>query len=318
MRKITAILIALSIAACKRGENISNDREILFSNTSAIENAHSTVNDISDAGFPVTSYYSGGFFLYSNEPKGNYIVLDSLGNCLVRKRYGTDNDLDRVYSYDTLIFNNCSGSKTFIIQSGQFAGDTARIEWNLNGQIVRFDPNDNDPYVFNVIRGTPNPFRTNIKLYLNNALVSNKIHNSHFELSTSHNNNNVMDFVMSRTINTINEFNECQRNWTVSGNGSIDFSNAQNWHPGIKLLDDQQLSISFNKSGTFTTCNGKKFYVYIKTDPHLIVKGSCRKPDGSLKIYSGRIKKIITDSLSFNKTITIEWNNCQENPSISQ
>lgn len=318
MRKITAILIALSIAACKRGENISNDREILFSNTSAIEGAHSTVNDISDAGFPVTSYYAGGFFLYSNEPKGNYIVLDSLGNCLVRKRYGTDNDLDRVYSYDTLIFNNCSGSKTFIIQSGQFAGDTARIEWNLNGQIVRSDPNDNDPYVFNVIRGTPNPFQTNIKLYLNNALVSNKIHNSHFELSTSHNNNNVMDFVMSRTINTINEFNECQRNWTVSGNGSIDFSNAQNWHPGIKLLDDQQLSISFNKSGTFTTCNGKKFYVYIKTDPHLIVKGSCRKPDGSLKIYSGRIKKIITDSLSFNKTITIEWNNCQENPSISQ
>jgi len=318
MRKITAILIALSIAACKRGENISNDREILFSNTSAIENAHSTVNDISDAGFPVTSYYSGGFFLYSNEPKGNYIVLDSLGNCLVRKRYGTDNDLDRVYSYDTLIFNNCSGSKTFIIQSGQFAGDTARIEWNLNGQIVRFDPNDNDPYVFNVIRGTPNPFQTNIKLYLNNALVSNKIHNSHFELSTSHNNNNVMNFEMSRTINTINEFNECQRNWTVSGNGSIDFSNAQNWHPGIKLLDDQQLYISFNKSGTFTTCSGKKFYVYIKTDPHLVVKGSCRKPDGSLKIYSGRTIKIITDSLSFNKTITIEWNNCQENPSISQ
>ena len=318
MRKITAILIALSIAACKRGENISNDREILFSNTSAIEGAHSTVNDISDAGFPVTSYYSGGFFLYSNEPKGNYIVLDSLGNCLVRKRYGTDNDSDRVYSSDTLIFNNCSGSETFIIQSGQFAGDTARIEWNLNGQIVRSDPNDNDPYVFNVIRGTPNPFQTNIKLYLNNALVSNKIHNSHFELSTSHNNNNVMNFVMSRTINTINEFNECQRNWTVSGNGSIDFSNAQNWHPGIKLLDDQQLYISFNKSGTFTTCSGKKFYVYIKTDPHLIVKGSCRKPDGSLKIYSGRTKKIITDSLSFNKTITIEWNNCQENPSISQ
>ena len=318
MRKITAILIALSIAACKRGENISNDREILFSNTSAIEDAHSTVNDISDAGFPVTSYYSGGFFLYSNEPKGNYIVLDSLGNCLVRKRYGTDNDLDRVYSYDTLIFNNCSGSKTFIIQSGQFAGDTARIEWNLNGQIVRFDPNDNDPYVFNVIRGTPNPFRTNIKLYLNNALVSNKIHNSHFKLYTSHNNNNVMNFEMSRTINTINEFNECQRNWTVIGNGSIDFSNAQNWHPGIKLLDDQQLYISFNKSGTFTTCSGKKFYVYIKTDPHLVVKGSCRKPDGSLKIYSGRTIKIITDSLSFNKTITIEWNNCQENPSISQ
>ena len=318
MRKITAILIALSIAACKRGENISNDREILFSNTSAIEGAHSTVNDISDAGFPVTSYYSGGFFLYSNEPKGNYIVLDSLGNCLVRKRYGTDNDSDRVYSSDTLIFNNCSGSETFIIQSGQFAGDTARIEWNLNGQIVRSDPNDNDPYVFNVIRGTPNPFQTNIKLYLNNALVSNKIHNSHFELSTSHNNNNVMNFVMSRTINTINEFNECQRNWTVSGNGSIDFSNAQNWHPGIKLLDDQQLYVSFNKSGTFTTCSGKKFYVYIKTDPHLIVKGSCRKPDGSLKIYSGRTKKIITDSLSFNKTITIEWNNCQENPSISQ
>ena len=50
----------------------------------------------------------------------------------------------------------------------------------------------------------------------------------------------------------------------------------------------------------------------------LIVKGSCRRPYGSLKIYSGKIIKTITDSLSFNKIITIEWNNCQENPSISQ
>ena len=109
-----------------------------------------------------TSYYTGGFFLYSNKLSGNYTILDSLGNCLTRKTYGTDSDFDRVYIVDTLIFNNCSGSRTW------FAGDTARIEWNLNGQIVRSDPNDK--------RGTPNPFQTNIKLYLNNALVSNKTH----------------------------------------------------------------------------------------------------------------------------------------------
>jgi hypothetical protein len=155
---------------------MSNDREISFSNTSAIEDANSTVNDISDAGFPITSYYTGGFFLYSNKLSENYTILDSLGNRLTRKTYGTDSDSDRVYIVDTLIFNNCSGSRTW------FAGDTARIEWNLNGQIVRSDPDDNDPYVFNVIRGTPNPFQTNIKLYLNNALVSNKTHYSHFEL----------------------------------------------------------------------------------------------------------------------------------------
>jgi hypothetical protein len=312
MRKAIPILIIITIIACKRSEKMSDRREISFSNTSAIEDANSTVNDISDAGFPITSYYTGGFFLYSNKLSGNYTILDNLGNCLTRKTYGTDSDFDRVYIVDTLIFNNCSGSRTW------FAGDTARIEWKLNGQIVRSDPDDNDPYVFNVIRGTPNPFQTNIKLYLNNALVSNKTHYSHFELSTSHNNNNIMNFVMSRTINTINEFNECQRNWTVSGQGSIDFSNAPSWHPGIKLLDNQELSISFNKSGTFIACNGKKFYVYIKTDPNLIVKGSCRRPYGSLKIYSGKIIKTITDSSSFNKIITIEWNSCQENPSISQ
>ena len=102
---------------------------------------------------------------------------------------------------------------------------------------------------------------------------------------------------MSRTINTINEFNECQRNWTVSGQGYVDFSNAPSWHPGIKLLDNQELSISFNKSGTFIACNGKKFYVYIKTDPNLIVKGSCRRPESRLNgIIVKKTQAFLNDS----------------------
>ena len=54
--------------------------------------------------------------------------------------------------------------------------------------IICHEKSDTNPYhnnhnnVFNVIRGTPNPFQTNIKLYLNNALVSNKTHYSYFEL----------------------------------------------------------------------------------------------------------------------------------------
>ncbi|MEO0159996.1 MAG: hypothetical protein ABIL47_05955 [candidate division WOR-3 bacterium] len=314
---IITLMLGAIVVGCSKREKISTDREIDYSNVSTIEDAQSSINDISDGGVPLASYYTGGFFLYSYKPKGNYSILDSLGPCFVRKRMGTDNDSDRIYSADTLIFNSCSGSKTIIIQNGPFAGDTLRIEYTLNGQIVRSDPNDNDPYVFNVIRGIPDPFQTNIKLYLNSALVSNKTHYSHFELSTSHSGNN-MNFNMSRTINTINEFNECQRTWNVSGTGTIDFSNAQTWHPGIKLLDNQELYISFDKSGYLITCSGKKFYVYIKTDPNLIVKGSCRRPDGSLKIYSGKIIKTITDSASFTKVITIQWNNCQDNPIISQ
>ncbi len=314
MRYFALTLIITSLLfACKKREIASNNAEAAFSQSATIEDAQSTVNDISDGGFPIPSRYSGGYFFYSIDPD-NYTILDSLGNCFVRKTYGSDNDSDRVYNTDTLIFNSCSGSRTFVNQQG----DTIRIDYTLNGQIVRNDPNDNDPYILNVIRGTPNPFQTSIKIYWNGNLVSNKTHNSRFELSTTHNqNNNYMNFQMSRTINTMNEFNECQRNWTVGGNGTVDFSNANGWHPGIILQADQQLSISFEKNGKFTGCNGKVFYVYTKTEPSIIVKGSCRRPDGGLKIYSGKIVKTITDSISFTRTITIEWNNCQDNPNVS-
>ncbi len=313
MRYFTFTLIITSLLfSCKKREVASNNAEVAFSQSATIEDVQSTMNDISDGGFPVPSRYTGGYFFYSIEPN-NYVILDSLGSCFVRKTYGNDNDSDRVYNVDTLIFNNCSGSRTFVGQQG----DTIRMDYALNGQIVRSDPNNNDPYVLHVIRGTPNPFQTSIKIYYNGNLISNKTHYSHFELSTAHNEgNNYMSFQMSRTINTINEFNDCQRNWTVNGNGTVDFSNANGWHPGIVLQANQKLSISFSKSGTFISCSGKRFYVYIQTSPSITVSGSCRRPDGGLKIYSGKIVKTITDSSSFTKTITIEWNNCQDNPNI--
>lgn len=308
--KYIFFITLIIFSACKRDKDEGYEKETQFSISATNEDATSTVNDINDGGFPIASRYIGGYFVYNT-------TSDSIGNCFTRKRMGTDNDSDRIYIADTLIFNNCSGSKTFIIQDGPLAGNTAKIDWNLNGQIVRSDINDNDPYVFNIVRGTPDFFRTNIKLYLNGSLVSNKTHYSKLELSTAHQ-GNLMNFTISRIINTINEFNDCQRNWTVSGNGYVDFSNGQGWHPGKYLPYNGELYIVYNKSGNFISCSGKKYYVFIKTEPNLVIKGSCRRADGSLKIYSGKIVKTITDSISFTKNITIQWNNCQENPSINQ
>ncbi len=310
MRRFTTIALtgfALVVWGCSVGDLVDTeqvtDDDVQFVAQSSADETNSLATDLQDPGSPVVQrYYTGGFFVFSNESNGNdyYVVLDTLSDtirltCVSHSNSGRmDGDHDMVYDHDTITFQ-CQNQNMIVSRMGRLYG----VEFTLMGQVIHEDSNDND-------RGTLMVRWKGLDsdLFIKRVRITDLV-DGHTVKDIDHSTGGMIEF--SRTDSGIHFAKEKTIRDSSGRSLQIDIDGivyTDVWEPGDEISADMELS--FQGEGSATTASGREIRIEMTTSPTITV-GVCDGSDnvgmksGTLteELYVGDVKV---------RTITIEFN----------
>jgi len=310
MRRFTIAALtglALVVWGCSVGNLVDTeqitDEDVTFVAQSSADETNNLAADLQDPGSPVVQrYYTGGFFVFSNDNTGNdfYVVLDTVSDtirltCISHSNDARmDNDHDMVYDNDTITFQ-CENQSMIVNKDGMLYG----VEFSLMGQLIHQDNDDNDRATLKVEWGG-----IDSGLFEKKILITDLLNGDTLEY-VDHSTNGMIEFARSDSgINFMKQKmvqDSAGRTLELNLNGTV-YTDV--WEPGDEITADMEVAIQ--GSGTVTLASGREVGVTMTTSPTVTV-GVCDGSDnvgmkgGTLteELYVGDVKV---------RTITIEFN----------
>ncbi len=310
MRRFTIAALtgfALVVWGCSVGNLVDTDQvtdeDVTFVAQSSADETNNLAADLQDPGSPVVQrYYTGGFFVFSNEGSGSdfYVVLDTVSDtirltCISHSNDGRmDNDHDMVYDHDTITFQ-CQNESMIVNRNGMLYG----VEFTLMGQLIHQDNDDNDRGTLRVEWGGIGGGLFEKMVLITDMMTGDTL--EHIDHSTG----GMIEF--SRTDSGINFSKQKTiqdddgRSLEINISGTI---YTQDWEPGDEITADME--VAFNGSGTATTASGREIEVNMTTSPTVTV-GVC---DGSdrVGIKGGTLTEELYVGNILVRTVTIQFN----------
>ncbi len=318
MRRFTIAALtglALVVWGCSVGNLVNTeqitDEDVTFVAQSSADETNNLATDLQDPGSPVVQrYYTGGFFVFSNEGTSNdfYVVLDTVSDtirltCVSHSNDGRmDNDHDMVYDHDTMRFE-CQNQSMIVNRNGMLYG----VEFTLMGQVVHEDNDDADRGTLRVQWGGLDG-----GMFEKMILITDMINGDTVEY-VDHNTSGMIEFARSdsginfRKQRTVQD--SMGRMLEINIDGTV---YTDTWEPGDSITTDME--VSFMGSGTATLANGREIGVEMSTSPTVTV-GICDGSDrvgikgGTLTedLYVGDVK-VKTVNIQFNSDCSYNIN----------
>lgn len=320
MKRLNIAILALGFVAlgCNNlGVNTGtiDEGDVEFVAQSTSDETSLLTTDLQDPGSPVLNrYYTGGFFVWNYEDNGGISTLafpDTLQDsvrltCVSHSdTMLVDNDGDRVFQHDDIIFN-CQNEHFFVMRGGNLFDITLTLE----GKITHNDANDNDRAVFQVTWGgvSSENFHKEVLVIKTTPsgtdTVINRNVDTHGEIRFDRDTQGIT-FHKERFIRDNNN-----RTFDININGHI---LTQDWEPGNPINEDME--IEFSGTGTATTASGRDIELRIHTDSTITV-GVCESGQNTgifdseqrVGVKGGRVIEDLLISSTHVRTITIEFN----------
>jgi hypothetical protein len=282
MRKLIYILSVWSIVAlgCKRGEKVTEvaQEDIDFATQSVEEITQTSSNTLQDPGAPVVKRYTyNGYFLFVSDSG-----INLKNKCVsYNPPNPTDSDSDKVYPNATITFN-CNNRTDTVIKNNE----TYVVNYTLVGSLAHLDSDDNNPFIFSVSWGNPNPFKVVLQAYRNGTLFEEKNYSQTGSIK--------MEYVSGYTYRLIRSINHMGNDLTcrsisVNETTYVFLNEALNWKPGDTLGNRTLKTWPIGK-GTLKTCSNIDVNLsFSPVDTLRIAK--C--PSGKVGITSGKLRIVL-------------------------